>query len=140
MGAHRKKLSYIPDPDYMVDCITLGHMLVENLGGGATHMSKVIRRAPKASANEHKELKRVLKTPDSWSMPKDRKWCSCCGENVNIKNFSPRKGSYDGLDYWCKTCRADYQRKRNAAKREEALIHGDSRKFANSNRTPVNTA
>lgn len=33
------------------------------------------------------------------------KRCSHCGEELPETEFYRRKGSRDGLDYWCKTCR-----------------------------------
>ncbi len=48
--------------------------------------------------------------PEITLIPKGKKWCSHCNEWVKFEGFSPNKGNRDGLQSWCKMCRADHAR------------------------------
>lgn len=48
--------------------------------------------------------------PEITLIPKGTKWCSHCGDWVKVEGFSPHKGNRDGLQSWCKSCRAEHAR------------------------------
>lgn len=58
--------------------------------------------------------------PMIFEAPANTKWCSCCGDWVNVNGFSPDKRNRDGLHVWCKTCRNDHERRRYWAGKQVA--------------------
>ena len=41
------------------------------------------------------------------------KICSHCGKEKNVSEFTKNKRKKDGLCYWCKQCRKEYDRRNN---------------------------
>lgn len=48
--------------------------------------------------------------PDIKLPPVGKKYCSHCTEWVKFEGYSPNKGNRDGLQSWCKMCRAEHAR------------------------------
>jgi len=48
--------------------------------------------------------------PNIKLIPAGKKWCSHCTEWVKLEGYSPNKGNRDGLQSWCKGCRAEHAR------------------------------
>lgn len=51
------------------------------------------------------------RAPLIFDTPQGMKWCSRCGDWVSVRGFSPDLRNRDGLQSWCKTCRAEHKRK-----------------------------
>lgn len=74
------------------------------------------------------------------------KLCTRCQTVKPLSAFSPVKGSFDGHDSWCKSCRNSYQKARNAsiaassrakAVRDGLSLHVPSRRVVARNGVPV---
>lgn len=74
------------------------------------------------------------------------KFCVRCQTVKLLSAFSPVKGSFDGHDSWCKSCRNSYQKARNAsivassrakAVRDGLSLHVPSRRVVARNGVPV---
>lgn len=74
------------------------------------------------------------------------KLCTRCQTVKPLSAFSPVKGSFDGHDSWCKSCRNSYQKARNAsiaassrakAVRDDLSLHVPSRRVVARNGVPV---
>lgn len=49
------------------------------------------------------------------------KICTKCNIEKEIKEFSKKKENKDGLDYWCKDCKKEYDKKRYLKNKSEIL-------------------
>ena len=74
------------------------------------------------------------------------KFCVRCQTVKPLSAFSPVKGSFDGHDSWCKSCRNSYQKARNAsiaassrakAVRDGLSLHVPSRRVVARNGVPA---
>ena len=63
---------------------------------------------------ERSQWQQVIRLRDN------EKWCSDCGDMRPLSYFSPDKNRPDGLDVWCKGCRAEHKRKMYRLEREAA--------------------
>ena len=54
----------------------------------------------------------------STSIQANEKWCSECNMVVNVRGFSPKAGTHDGLHPHCKECRNEHARHLYALERE----------------------
>lgn len=60
--------------------------------------------------------------PEIYPVPKDHKFCSCCGEFVPLRYFSPHPGTKSGLQSWCKSCRNNHARRMYWMAKEEQRL------------------
>lgn len=112
---------YLDTPEPDPDKITLGGVKPigvsqhaddgELLGAATVQVSRSTKRKPRYVDEEkvYRHAVRRFETTIFPNMP-GYKYCSACGEWVSIKGYSPNTGNKDGLQSWCKECRAQHAR------------------------------
>lgn len=70
-------------------------------------------RRPRGEVDLWKLMVKSMATfePEIHSKPVGTKLCSCCGNYVKLRDFSPHKTTKDRLQSWCKYCKADHNHK-----------------------------
>lgn len=117
-------------PEHNPDMITIGGVIYKDilqyddegkeLGVASVQFSHSINRTPRLLNTAGDEKKRRFEVSSFANVP-GFKWCSCCGEWVEVKGFSPNDDNRDGLQSHCKDCRNKHAKKTYQSRRKDKL-------------------
>lgn len=103
--------------DHMLDCVTLGvkEIAVEQAGQHPPYVmvmsSRVWPRDPRTQMERLERMERaMLKSFAIYDDHPGMKYCINCTEWMKLNRFSPDARHRDGLQSWCKFCRAEHAR------------------------------